>query len=411
LCSQVQEVHHLEENSKLLGRVQTAWTHVANDLHNNCISQTVSLSTARSLLEHLPDSKLGAEIAQFGDPMPLVAAVANTEDILNNSALRSAQTNTVANIWRTISNCNINLQSNNPSPLGPEGMTFNLELNDKSKEDTVCVLYGISKLLEAKIKSQLTQPVKEEEKEVIEQAEAQEEQNETIKQKPPFNSPSNNSSITSSSSSSNDSTKSLNNPKINGTDHNQWIEMPDKNDTVANKKIAKPMNSGCAYCFFDLLQGHIELGRVIIEINCKSAPKMAKNFIELCTGIHGFGYLNTKLWKISSGDHVDGGDIPEGGQCSIFDKKPFLGDASTLQDGLGMLRMRGRGTSEDGQPIVGSQFMIWIKNRKFKNYTRTLVFGIVTDGIDILTDMPETRQRKGKPFVPPVTIIKCGIME
>lgn len=371
LFLQVNEVRLLEESSRHMGKVQASWLSMGNVLDQQCISQSTALSSARSLLDKLPDPKLGSQSAKIGDPSTLSRAVVETEGILTNSATRLKQTQTTASIWRNISNCKINVKS---AELNTEGVVIPLELNERTKEDMVCLLFALSKLLESRAK---------------------------------------NSTDENNTSNSIENNKNMENnsmPSRNGKISPEQ-ELSEIVKSSSNKKVSKPMTSGCAYCFFDLMQGHVELGRVIMEVNCKAAPKMAKNFIDLCTGAHGFGYLNTKLWRISSGDHVDGGDIPEGGQCSIFDKKPFLGDASNLQDGLGMLRMRGRGTSEDGQPIVGAQFMVWIKARKFKNYSRTLVFGQVKDGLDILTNMPETRQRKGKPFVPPVTIIKSGIME
>lgn len=377
------EVHILEENCSLLQRVQNAWTKLGQLLDQTVISQTMSLSSARALLDKLPEGNIGLQTARVGDPTILAKAVTDSEETMVNSSTRLHHIKNIANVWKAISNCNVNVQTPVNLPLNSEGSLFPLELTDRTKEDVICLMFSLSKMFESRLvdvnapKQIQLQP--QQPKQVV--------------------------------------------PSVQENNYDMWAnDLPTstsssrlKNNTefqvvTTTKKVVKPLPMGFAYCYFDLMQGHAELGRVVFEVNVKAAPKMAKNFIELCTGKHGFGYLNTKLWKTNSGEHVDGGDIPEGGDCSVYDRKPFYGDPSTLQDALGMLRMRGRGTAENGQPIVGSQFMIWIKTRNFKSYQRTLIFGRVKDGLQLLCNMPEMRPKK-KGFTPPVTIIKCGLME
>jgi cyclophilin family peptidyl-prolyl cis-trans isomerase len=62
----------------------------------------------------------------------------------------------------------------------------------------------------------------------------------------------------------------------------------------------------------------------------------------------------------------------------------FLADSCGLRDEKGALRMKGMGTDErTGSGLVGSQFHIWVKDRDFKSYTRTLVIGRVIEGLDL----------------------------
>jgi Cyclophilin type peptidyl-prolyl cis-trans isomerase/CLD len=80
-------------------------------------------------------------------------------------------------------------------------------------------------------------------------------------------------------------------------------------------------------CYFDLTCDGVAVGRVNMEVYYKEAPVMARNFIELCTGIHGFGYRNSDLWNVQDNDHIVGGQLREG-EVSIYDRKPFSGDSS-----------------------------------------------------------------------------------
>ncbi|CAB3383076.1 Hypothetical predicted protein [Cloeon dipterum] len=149
--------------------------------------------------------------------------------------------------------------------------------------------------------------------------------------------------------------------------------------------------------------------KVIMEVYFSKAPIMARNFIELCTGVHGITYKYTDLWQVPDNDHVVGGNLRDGDKISIYDRKVFNGDASPLHDGVGMLRMRGHGTTAKGEAVVGSQFMIWMKQKTFKNYARTLVFGKVINGMEVLQKVPTMVNKKEGQVTK--RIIPCRIMD
>jgi cyclophilin family peptidyl-prolyl cis-trans isomerase len=162
-------------------------------------------------------------------------------------------------------------------------------------------------------------------------------------------------------------------------------------------------------CYFDLACDGQAVGRVVMDVYYKEAPLMARNFIELCTGQHGVGYRFSDLWNVADNDHIVGGQLREG-EVSIYNQKAFLGDASKLHDGVGMLRMRGHRTSDDGRAVVSSQFMIWMKPKEFKSYARTLVIGKVTKGMEFLQAVPTMNGKsKDQPKKSPFKIIECGI--
>ncbi|XP_059484199.1 uncharacterized protein LOC132201767 isoform X2 [Neocloeon triangulifer] len=181
---------------------------------------------------------------------------------------------------------------------------------------------------------------------------------------------------------------------------------------VVRKSLTTTKYPDTVHCFFDLFVENNSIGRVVMEVYFNTAPIMARNFIELCTGVHGFGYKCTDLWQVPDNDHVVGGHLREGEKISIYNRKEFHGDSSPLHDGVGMLRMRGHGTSSKGEAVVASQFMIWMKPKVFKNYARTLVFGKVVKGMDVLRQVPTMVNKKDNvPFkrILPARIVDCGI--
>ena len=65
------------------------------------------------------------------------------------------------------------------------------------------------------------------------------------------------------------------------------------------------------------------------------APKMVKNFIELCKGLDdGRGYQGSKIFRAKANDHILGGDFENDdgtGGRSAFDEKYFLAEQCPLK--------------------------------------------------------------------------------
>ena len=119
------------------------------------------------------------------------------------------------------------------------------------------------------------------------------------------------------------------------------------------------------------------------------APKMCDNFIGLCQGRSGYGYKGTHFFKSGDG-FVVGGDVENDdgtGGYSVYNRSKFEADLCPLKDGVGMVRFKGVGTSDNGRGMVGSQFMIWFTERDFKKFSFSLVFGRVVDGLKIVQDI------------------------
>lgn len=141
-------------------------------------------------------------------------------------------------------------------------------------------------------------------------------------------------------------------------------------------------------CFFDIAVDGKMSGRVVIHLRPDVAPKMCANFVALCTGELGYGYKGCKIFKAIADSHIIGGDFEKnngsGGHSIYNNKGLFLADDCGLRDEKGAVRMKGMGTDErTGGGWVGSQFHIWVKDREFKTYTRTLVIGKIIEGLEL----------------------------
>lgn len=164
------------------------------------------------------------------------------------------------------------------------------------------------------------------------------------------------------------------------------LPLPHNTRIVINKDLGN--FNKVVRCFFDIAIDGQMSGRVVIQLRPDVAPKMCANFVALCTGELGYGYKGCKIFKAIADSHIIGGDFEKnngsGGHSIYNNKGLFLADSCGLRDEKGALRMKGMGTDErTGSGLVGSQFHIWVKDRDFKSYTRTLVIGRVIEGLDL----------------------------
>jgi len=156
--------------------------------------------------------------------------------------------------------------------------------------------------------------------------------------------------------------------------------------------------------FFDIAADNEPLGRVTFELNADVVPKTAENFRALCTGEHGFGYKGSIFHRIIPQFMCQGGDFTNhngtGGK-SIYGWKFPDENFKLKHTGAGILSMANAGANTNG-----SQFFICTAKTEWLD-GRHVVFGNVTDGMDVVKKVESFGSRSGRTSKR-ITITDCG---
>ncbi|MET8132515.1 MULTISPECIES: peptidylprolyl isomerase [unclassified Streptomyces] len=144
--------------------------------------------------------------------------------------------------------------------------------------------------------------------------------------------------------------------------------------------------------FFEVTADGKPLGRIEFKLYDDVVPKTARNFRELATGEHGYGYKGSPFHRVIPDFMLQGGDFTRqngtGGK-SIYGEK-FADENFTLKHTKpGQLSMANAGANTNG-----SQFFIttivtdWLDNKH-------VVFGEVVQGMDVVKAIEALGSRSG----------------
>ncbi|MGS2591290.1 peptidylprolyl isomerase [Streptomyces hebeiensis] len=145
--------------------------------------------------------------------------------------------------------------------------------------------------------------------------------------------------------------------------------------------------------YFDVTADGQPLGRIVFKLFDDVVPRTAKNFRELATGEHGFGYAGSPFHRVIPGFMLQGGDFTKGngtGGKSIYGERFADENFQLKHDRPFLLSMANAGKNTNG-----SQFFITTVVTSWLDGAH-VVFGEVVEGADVVQAVEKLGSSSGK---------------
>jgi len=157
---------------------------------------------------------------------------------------------------------------------------------------------------------------------------------------------------------------------------------------------ASAATSPLANVFFNVAINSKPAGRIVFRLFDDVVPRTTKNFRELATGQHGFGYTESAFHRIIPNFMLQGGDFTRhngtGGR-SIYGERFNDENFELKHNKPGLLSMANAGPDSNGsQFFITTVVTSWLDDRH-------VVFGEVIEGMDVVKAIEAVGTESGEP--------------